>query len=61
MDLLKKELAKQRTISLYKYQEEQISAINEQLITEGKKPLSYADIIRFSVDLAIPTIKKNLK
>lgn len=61
MDILKKELAKQRTLSLYKYQEAEIAELNKYLKEHGLKTLSYADIIRFSIDLALPEIKKSVK
>lgn len=61
MDILnRKDLAKQRTISLYKHQEEEINKINEILISRGEKELSYAELIRFAIDEALPKLRKNL-
>lgn len=60
MDILKKELAKQRTIALFQHQEDEIAYINDKLGENGKKPLSYANLIRFAVDLALEELKSNL-
>lgn len=60
MNIFKKELAKQRTVSLYQYQEDEILKINEELAKQGKPAVSYADIIRYSVDRVLPELKKNL-
>lgn len=60
MDIFKKGLAKQRTVSLYVYQEEEITKINEELAKQGKPALSYADIIRYSIDKVLPELKENI-
>lgn len=61
MDILKrKDLAKQRTISLYKHQEDAINEINKILTDRGDKELSYAELIRFAVDEALPKLRESL-
>ena len=59
MSLLNKvtrELSKQRTVSLFKDQEDKI----EELAKAGVK-LQYAELIRAGVDLALAQIEKELK
>lgn len=55
LNRITRELSKQRTVSLYKDQEEEIAKLDGM----GVK-IQYADLIRIGVDLALKQIKEEL-
>lgn len=57
LNKLNNELAPQRTISLFKRQEERVNELNEKFSIN----LKYADIIREGVDLLLKEIEKQLE
>lgn len=56
LNRITRELAKQRTVSLYKDQEEEIARLDKM----GVK-IQYTDIVRIGVDLALKQLREELE
>lgn len=56
LNRITRELAKQRTVSLYKDQEEEIARLDRM----GVK-IQYTDIVRIGVDLALKQLREELE
>lgn len=56
LNKITRELAKQRTVSLYKDQEEEIARLDKM----GVK-VQYTDLVRIGVDLALKQLKEELE